>query len=126
MEKELEKSSGYKPLRNEKGQILPGYTGNPNGRPSTSFSIRDAIRRYLNNNPEEMLKLIRGFIEKDPQFMWRMMEGEVPKGVMIGVGNLDGTPLTTGQTNILELTNQLNALHASDAPKELNGTQENE
>ncbi len=56
-----------------------------------------------------MLKLIKGFIEKNPEFMWKMMEGDVPKAIV--VGNIDGTPLNSSQIAVLELTTQLNALH---------------
>jgi hypothetical protein len=44
-------TSENKPERNEKGQLLPGNTANPNGRP-TGPSITAAIKRKLEEMPE--------------------------------------------------------------------------
>ena len=47
MIKELNKTGDNKPQRNEKGQLLPGNTANPKGRPLDSISLTDAIKRRL-------------------------------------------------------------------------------
>lgn len=43
----LEKTSPNKPKRNDKGQLLPGETSNPKGRPKGTVSITEAIKRKL-------------------------------------------------------------------------------
>ena len=40
----------HKPLRDEKGRLLPGHTANPNGRPKGSTSTAEAFR----NNPKAL------------------------------------------------------------------------
>jgi len=42
-----DKTSANKPKRNEKGQLLPGNTANPNGRPIGSISLTDQIRKRI-------------------------------------------------------------------------------
>jgi len=54
MEKHV-KTSDIKPKRNKKGQLLPGETANPNGRPP-GVSITDAIKRKLEEIPEGQQK----------------------------------------------------------------------
>ena len=36
--------SDHKPLRDEKGRLLPGQTANPNGRPKGKSSVAEAFR----------------------------------------------------------------------------------
>ncbi len=91
-------------------QFQPGQSGNPAGRPKGSSSIRDSIRKYLEDNPEEMTKLIKRFIERNPEFMWQMMEGAPPKAVV--VGNLDGSNINTiAPAEVLKLAAQMNEIH---------------
>lgn len=39
--------SDHKPLRDEKGRLLPGQTANPNGRPKGKSSVAEAFRSDL-------------------------------------------------------------------------------
>ena len=39
-----EEVSDHKPLRDEKGRLLPGQTANPNGRPKGKSSVAEAFR----------------------------------------------------------------------------------
>ncbi len=92
-------------------QFQPGQSGNPAGRPKGSSSIRDSIRQYLEDNPHEMTKMIQRFIEKNPEFMWQMMEGAPPKAVV--VGNLDGSNIKTiAPSEVLKLASQINEIHS--------------
>lgn len=101
-----------KVARDEAGRILPGQQSlNPEGRPKGSSSIRDSIRQYLENNPEEMTKLVERFIKDNPAFMWQMMEGAPPKAVVIG--NLDGSNIGAPSVEMLELANKINEIHAT-------------
>lgn len=47
-----------KPARNEKGQLLPGHTANPAGRPK-SKPIKAALVRYLQDNPDMLEQMVR-------------------------------------------------------------------
>lgn len=88
----------------------PGESGNPAGRPKGSSSIRDSIRQYLEDNPEEMTKMIKKFIERNPEFMWQMMEGAPPKAIV--VGNLDGSKIEgLAPAAVLELAEKLHGIH---------------
>ena len=49
------KQDGYKPKRNDKGQLLPGHTANPNGRPSTGIALSDLLRGKLEGRLSELL-----------------------------------------------------------------------
>jgi hypothetical protein len=43
----LVKQEGCKPLRDEHGRLLPGYTANPNGAPRKEERFSEAARRML-------------------------------------------------------------------------------
>jgi len=47
-----EKTGDNKPLRDEKGRLLPGNTANPEGRPKGSFSLVSILKRKLQECPE--------------------------------------------------------------------------
>lgn len=100
--------------RDERGRIIAGSASlNPSGvRPdgtSGKLSIRETIRAYLEDNPEEMKKVINHFVEKNPEFMWNMMEVAPPKGAVLM--NPDGTALESGAKQLLEVTKLLNEIH---------------
>lgn len=62
---EQEKTSDNKPLRNEKGQLLPGQTANPSGRPKGGFNITDIIKREMQKIPEGQQKsYAEAFVKK--------------------------------------------------------------
>ncbi len=75
------------------------------------MSIRDAVRKYLDDNPEVFKEMVQGFITKQPGFVWRMIEGEAPKEIRLG--NPDGSPLGEPSDAIKELTDKLNQLHGN-------------
>jgi hypothetical protein len=102
MENELEHTSENKPLRNDKGQLLPGQTANPNGRPKGSISITEAIKRKLEeeyndiNKPEEKKTYLERIIEtifhnaielKDARTLkdiWSYIDGQPKATIDIG------------------------------------------
>ncbi len=49
--------------RNEKGQFLPGHTGNPLGRPLGIFSFKDEWRKLWTENPEEFVELAKEWLK---------------------------------------------------------------
>ncbi len=49
-----------KPARNDKGQLLPGNTANPNGRPPKNYSFTEMLRQIMDEKPN----LRRDFMQK--------------------------------------------------------------
>lgn len=101
-------------MRDERGRIISGSASlNPTGlKPdgtSGKLSIRETIRGYLEGNPAEMQKVINHFVEKNPEFMWRMMEIAPPQGQVHM--NPDGSQIDTNAIALLELTQKLNGLY---------------
>lgn len=65
MEEKIENSSENKPMRDELGRLLPGYTANPNGRPEMTEAEkliakakRDFVKEYK-ESLRESLPLIK-------------------------------------------------------------------
>lgn len=81
----------HKPKRNAKGQILPGETGNPNGRPK-GRSIKDMVREWLDNNPNDMEEFVKHFVKENRSLAWQMLEGRPQQDVTTGGEKLP-TPL---------------------------------
>jgi hypothetical protein len=76
MDEILDTNSGKLHKRDELGRLLPGQPPlNPKGRPPTSLSIKDAIRKRLEEHPEEVEEIVKHFIEKNRELMWTMLEG---------------------------------------------------
>lgn len=61
-------------IRNEKGQFVEGHPGGP-GRPKGSISIKDLVRKHLEDNPEDLREFVRHFIKKNRELAWQMIEG---------------------------------------------------
>lgn len=71
----LEKQEENKPERNEKGQLLPGSTANPNGRPKGKTMKEYAREYYMSKSDEDKKAYIEWLDEKKPGFAWTMGEG---------------------------------------------------
>ena len=52
-----------------------GVSGNPNGRPKGSISIKDKIRQHLEAHPEEVEEIVQHFVKENRELMWQMLEG---------------------------------------------------
>ena len=50
---------GYTPARDTSGRFLPGYSGNPRGKPKGAISFRTRFRRTVRENPDIMEDLLR-------------------------------------------------------------------
>lgn len=61
-----------KPLRDEKGQLLPGNTANPNGRPKGKTLKEFARDLLMTMNEEEKVEYLKT-LPKD--IVWKMAEG---------------------------------------------------
>jgi len=94
-----EKTSDNKPARAANGQLLPGNTANPNGRPRGSgISITTEIKRKLEEVPEGQKKtylayLIDHIIKKAIQDgddkmidrIWAYVDGQPRQNIQMGV-----------------------------------------
>jgi len=77
-----------KPLRDEKGRLLPGNTANPNGRPKGQ-SLKEFAREYLMSLPPESKKVYLDALPRE--MVWKMAEGQphmTQTTAMEGVVNL--------------------------------------
>ncbi|MBT4732923.1 hypothetical protein HOB87_13275 [Candidatus Woesearchaeota archaeon] len=56
------------------------WTGNASGRPKGSISIKDKIRKHLENNPEKLEELVKFYMENEQPVMrkllWEMLDGK--------------------------------------------------
>lgn len=61
----------------------PGVSGNPAGRPKGSVSIKDSIRKFLEDNPEEFEKLCKYYLtnDKHKDLLWKMLDGMPKQGI---------------------------------------------
>lgn len=73
---ELDKLEENKPLRDERGRLLPNQPSlNPNGRPKEKSLKEFAREYYMLKTPEEKIAYIENLEEKKPGFAWTMAEG---------------------------------------------------
>lgn len=90
-------SNGEK--RNPDGTFAPGHIGGP-GRPKGSISIKDLVRKHLENNPEDLSDFVTHFIKKNRELAWQMIEGRPQQDV-----TSDGKALPTPILNVLRNNN---------------------
>jgi len=64
-----------------------GQSGNPNGRPKGSISIKDKIRKRLEENPEEFEALCDFYLKdkKMRELLWKMIDGLPKQSVELGL-----------------------------------------
>lgn len=72
MNEELDNQVENKPLRNEKGQLLPGQTANPYGRPKGKTLKEYQAERFRQMTDEEKEEYLRDVAKVE---RWRMAEG---------------------------------------------------
>lgn len=77
-------------IRNDKGQFVPGVSGNPNGRPKGSYSIVEMIKKKLEELPEGKDKTYGEYFVE--QIMKKtVIEGDVTMMRDI-INRIDGMP----------------------------------
>ena len=66
------------------------WTGNKNGRPKDSISIKDRIRQRLQENPDEFENLVEFYLKdkKMRDLLWKMLEG-LPKQSVDNTGEIN-------------------------------------
>lgn len=65
--------------RDSGGRFVSGFSGNLKGRPK-GLSIREQIRKYLENHPKAVEKMVKYFVKENPELTWQMLEGRPPNG----------------------------------------------
>ena len=61
--------------RDASGRLLPGQESlNPNGRPKGK-TIKEQIRDWLDENPEDMRAFVQHFVKKNRELAFQMLEG---------------------------------------------------
>ena len=81
MEERQENQEANKPLRNELGQLLPGQTANPSGRPRGTTLKEFARAWYAQMSESEKIAYVQKVEEKRPGFAWSMAEGNPHQSV---------------------------------------------
>jgi hypothetical protein len=81
----------YKPKRDAKGRILPGFTGNPNGRPKGSTLKEYQAQKFREMSDEEKEIWLE---EIDKAVRWRMAEGN-PKEAVEHSGHIEDQRVPT-------------------------------
>ena len=65
-------------------QWKEGESGNPNGRPKGSISIKDLVRKHLEGNPDDLIEFVKHFIENNRELAWQMLEGRPYHDILSG------------------------------------------
>lgn len=75
---ELDKLAN-KPIRGEKGKLLPGQPSlNPKGRPKGK-TIKERVLEWLETHPDDMEGFVKHFVKENRDLAWRMLEGNPPQ-----------------------------------------------
>lgn len=78
-------------------RFVKGNVGGP-GRPKGTVSIKDMIRKRLEEHPEEVNEIVQHFIKNNRELMWQMLEGRPQQDVTSGGEKLP-QPLLHGLYN---------------------------
>ncbi len=72
-----EKTENTDPKLSKPWQFKSGdeWTGNKNGRPKGSISIKDRVRQWLDEHPEDLEKYVKYFANENRELSWQMLEG---------------------------------------------------
>lgn len=77
---EQDKQEQNKPLRDEKGRLLPGNTANPNGRPKGKTLKEYQADQFRTMTDEEKAEWLKD-VSKDTR--WKMSEGMPKQDVQV-------------------------------------------
>jgi hypothetical protein len=97
----LDKQEKSKPARDKLGRLLPGNSGNLNGRPK-GISITGRIREIFENEPEKFEGVVKDYMKnpKHRDLMWRMIDGN-PRQPIEHSGEINlPTPIYGGKSKV--------------------------
>jgi hypothetical protein len=80
-------------IRNERGQFVPGVSGNPDGKPTGAVSIVAKINAKFKENPEYFDEWVAKLTEdpKERRAIMEQLDGKPKQSVELG--GKDGAPL---------------------------------
>lgn len=99
MVENLEKQESNKPLRDALGRIMPGHSGNPNGRPKGETMKEFSRQWFFQMSNEEKIAYIANIEKVRPGFAWTMSEGNPTEDKNITIKT--PTPILGGSTQAL-------------------------
>ena len=67
--------------RDLRGRFLKGQAPKSPGRPLGSISIKDRVRQWLEENPDDMSDFVKHFAKKNRELAWQMLEGRPQQDV---------------------------------------------
>ena len=67
-------------IRNKDGTFAEGTSPGP-GRTPGSISIKEQIRKRLEEKPEELKEIVEYFVKNNRELMWQMLEGRPQQDV---------------------------------------------
>lgn len=80
------------------GKFIPGNPGG--GRPKGSFSIKEAVRRKLQENPGLFEEFVSYFAKDNRELTWQMLEGKPSQDLNVG-GELRTVELKRGTVGLV-------------------------
>lgn len=85
-----------KPARDEMGRLLPGQVSlNPEGRPKGK-TIKERVREYLEQHPDDMNAFVTHFIKDNRELAWQMLEGRPQQDITSAGEKIESTPIYAG------------------------------
>lgn len=75
-----------------KGRFMKGTKGGP-GRTPGSISIKDLVRKHLEDNPEDLEEFVLHFIKTNRELAWQMIEGRPSQDVTSGGEKINPMPI---------------------------------
>lgn len=76
-----------------------GESGNPAGRPKGSFSIKDQVRQWLQDHPDDNTAFVKHFIKTNRDLAWQMLEGRPAQDLTSGGKKINPIPIYGGLSN---------------------------
>lgn len=98
MVKDETRKASFKVVRDAHGRILPGQQSiNPAGRPKGK-TIKELVREWLENHPDDMRAFVQHFAKKNRELAWQMLEGSPRSQTDLTSGGEKIIPILGGST----------------------------
>jgi|SRR3990167_4620811 len=80
--------------RDSKGRLVKGTPPGP-GRPKGK-TIKERVREYLENHPNDMEAFVKHFVKENRQLAWQMLEGRPSQDVTSAGEKIQQIPIYAG------------------------------